>query len=119
MRTVYPIGTTVYNPPKCWGGYTILNGYLRKGRHATACVMQSGTNEESIEDSGSKSAPFEKSEISVIDMNGNFVHGWDLGAMRCPTLFENGNLLAARSAESKLVLPWKAFPQPHKIRTSN
>jgi hypothetical protein len=34
----------------------------------------------------------------VIDMNGNFVHGWDLGAMRCPTLFENGNLLAASTS---------------------
>ena len=39
-------------------------------------------------------------------MNGNFVHGWDLGAMRCPTLFENGNLLAA-STSGRNTTSWR------------
>ena len=24
MRTVYPVGTTLYKPSQCWNGYTLL-----------------------------------------------------------------------------------------------
>lgn len=94
MRTVYPVGTTVYDPAKCWNGYTILNGYLRSGKHSVARVMQSG-DEDPDSDTARRPARPDELDISIIDMSGNFVHGWGIGAMRCPTLFENGNLLAA------------------------
>ena len=39
MRTVFPIGTTVYDPARCWNGYTVLNAYRRSGQRAAARVM--------------------------------------------------------------------------------
>ena len=67
--------TTVYKPTKCWGGYRILNGYLRKGKHAAARVMQSKTDE--AYDGGDETAdvPIEERDISIIDKNENFVDG--------------------------------------------
>ena len=62
--TVYPIGTTVYHPAKCFNGYTLY------------CVSHS-TEEESI---------------CLIDMNGNIVHLWNTTGGRAK-LLTNGNLL--------------------------
>lgn len=95
MRTVYPIGTTVYDPSRCSNGYTLLNAYARSGARSLARVMQSGPEVESGDEAEPRSISPETCEISLIDMNGRFVHGWDLDAMRCPTLFGNGNLLAS------------------------
>ena len=47
--TVYPTGTTIYEPEKCWNGYTIFQSAMFQGRKATAVL---------------------------IDMNGNVVNQW-------------------------------------------
>ena len=31
MRTVYPLGTTIYDPDKCQSGYTLLSFYYEDG----------------------------------------------------------------------------------------
>ena len=48
--TVYPMGTTIYKPEKCWNGYTVLSN------HFDTNVTKFGT--------------------PLIDMNGNEVHRW-------------------------------------------
>ena len=47
--TVYPMGTTIYNPEKCWNGYTVFNSNPNGGENAAAVL---------------------------IDMNGNVVNLW-------------------------------------------
>ena len=50
MPTVYPRGTTIYNPEKCWNGYTLVTmEWVYEGRGGTY----------------------------LIDMNGNVVKKWD------------------------------------------
>ena len=67
MRTVYPIGTTIYNPNKCYNGYTLYS--------------QAENQDASISD-----------DVSLLDMNGNIVKRWNLVAGRAK-LLNNGNLL--------------------------
>ena len=131
MRTVYPIGTTVYDPKKCWNGYTILNSYVRGGHHSKERIMQSGT--EGGAEQAKKVGVDSKSEleINIIDMNGSIINGWDTLAFRNPKLLSNGNLLVAGSTGRKTLgwfleghpteydwegnLVWEAFPpvEPH------
>jgi hypothetical protein len=47
--SVYPTGTTVYDPEKCWNGYTIFQAFMFEGKRALAVL---------------------------IDMNGNVVNQW-------------------------------------------
>jgi hypothetical protein len=47
--TVYPMGTTIYNPEKCWNGYTVFQTRMHAGVSAAAIL---------------------------IDMNGNVVNMW-------------------------------------------
>lgn len=49
MPTIYPRGTTIYDPEKCWNGYTVIS--------------MNGNNKEM---GGSY----------LVDMNGNVVHEW-------------------------------------------
>ena len=53
--TVYPRGTTIYKPDKCWNGYTII-----------PTAFASERERESVEDEGAY----------LIDMNGNVVKFW-------------------------------------------
>ena len=68
MKTVYPIGTTIYDPERCWKGYTLLSFYAMAG----------------------------SSSVMIIDMNGTAVHEWPMGVLREPRLLPNGNILVAR-----------------------
>ena len=71
MVTVYPMGTTIYKPDKCWNGYTLIP--------------------ESIGD---------KKPMRLIDMNGNVVHTWPEDVSDAPKselsraqLLKNGNVV--------------------------
>jgi hypothetical protein len=61
--TVYPIGTTIYNPDKCYNGYTLF--CYSFGREP---------------------------EVRLIDMNGDSVNKWNVEAARAK-LLTNGNLI--------------------------
>ena len=67
MRTVYPIGTTIYDPERCFNGYTLMNFY----------------------------AHGEGVGVLIVDMNGNIVHEWPISVLREPKLLKNGNLLVS------------------------
>ncbi len=57
--TVYPRGTTIYKPDKCWNGYTII---------PTIFISEENWGEgESVKDKGAY----------LIDMNGNVVKLWE------------------------------------------
>ena len=71
MITVYPMGTTIYKPDRCWNGYTLIP--------------------ESIGD---------EKPLRLIDMNGNTVHVWPEGISSPPKadlpraqLLKNGNVV--------------------------
>ncbi len=88
MRTVYPIGTTVYNPEKCSSGYTVLNLY--KGWASQARIFQ-----KHVEEAVKEKKEFISNGMEVIDMNGNIVHAWHMSTncLRTPLLQKNGNVL--------------------------
>jgi len=85
MNTVYPIGTTVYNPEKCCSGYTLLNQYT--GWSARARMFQQSIGPEN-------SGEFEGG-LALIDMNGSTVHTWKASTdcVRAPFFQKNGNVL--------------------------
>ena len=64
--TVYPTGTTLYQPEKCWNGYTILSTVVR---------------------------PEVPTAVRLIDMNGNIVHTWDSIHAMPAKLLPNGDVL--------------------------
>jgi len=66
MITVYPVGTTIYKPEKCYNGYTII------------CFPIPLPRPNKI--------------VELIDMNGNIVNKWEVVAIRAK-LLKNGNLL--------------------------
>jgi hypothetical protein len=37
--TIYPTGTTVYNPEKCWNGYTLFQSSMNSGSKASAVLI--------------------------------------------------------------------------------
>ena len=86
MRTVYPTGTTVYDPGECRSGYTILNGYLRSGRHSVARVMQSGEADAGAATETEKPRP-EQLDIGNINRNGTLHMGAHrISCDHCPQL---------------------------------
>jgi len=52
--SVFPTGTTIYKPDKCWNGYTVISN-VKPGTHAELRA---------------------KRGVPLIDMNGNIVHSW-------------------------------------------
>lgn len=68
MITVYPIGTTIYEREKCFNGFTLFTYMYRR------------------------------SEVELIDMNGNLVHQWKTRAERAK-LLKNGNLIVNEERE--------------------
>ena len=95
MRTVHPLGTTIYDPDRCYNGYTVLNCYSRLDPGAAARVRQAAGGQATP---ASSWAEVSEDAIAVIDMNGNLVHGWNVQAFRQPKLFRNGNILLAEKA---------------------
>ena len=111
MRTVYPIGTTIYDPERCHNGYTLAT--LSRDR-------------VSAEEPG----------ILIVDMNGNVVHEWPIDVLREPKLLKNGNILvghvmvdgqgAARDRQARIrefdwnaQLVWQFGPPPEALRAES
>jgi hypothetical protein len=71
--TVYPIGTTIYDPEKSFNGYTII------------CIYE-------------KQEP-----IKLIDMNGNTIKKWNLGGRKAERgkLLKNGNIITVETSSPK------------------
>jgi len=78
--TVYPTGTTIYEPGKTFEGYTIYT----------------------------KGIDLENSQILLINMQGNIVHYWENSNLKLGFAepLSNGNLLAFVGAEGLVELDW-------------
>jgi hypothetical protein len=74
--TVFPTGTTIYNPEKCWNGYTVF-----------------GPVEDNRENS-------EGGGTVLIDMNGNVVHEWPLHFYPAKVL-PDGNVIGGHLKEGE------------------
>ncbi|MBI2940152.1 MAG: aryl-sulfate sulfotransferase [Chloroflexi bacterium] len=72
MHTVFPLGTTVYDPERCASGYTLVDFY----------------------------GQYEDFGVELVDMNGRTVHRWDQRSYREPKLLPNGNLLLGQPVMS-------------------
>lgn len=72
--TVFPTGTTIYKPDKCWNGYTVLSNVMF-GEHR----LHRG--------------------VPLYDMNGNKVHVWKDVVGFPPLVMPGGKLLAAKVHE--------------------
>ena len=40
--TVYPTGTTIYEPERCWNGYTVFASNMHGGAKAAAVLIAEG-----------------------------------------------------------------------------
>lgn len=70
MPTIYPRGTTIYDPEKCWNGYTVIS--------------MNGNNKEM---GGSY----------LVDMNGNVVHEWRNLFGMPSKVFPNGVIMGSQA----------------------
>ena len=143
MRTVFPLGVTVYSPEKCYNGYTLINNYVGK-EQADARIFQyqkgqAKTDSHDEENAGAAS-------IEIIDMNGNQVHTWKQSSYstRLFRLLKDGNLLLCEKQETNSLgyfpegatreydwegnLVWECFPPveqhgvggtPHRLANGN
>jgi outer membrane protein assembly factor BamB len=91
--TVYPTGTTIYNPDEAHSSYILISDHADLGNHPSAAVRAQ-----------SKSP----GDIRLIDMNGKVVHTWNVDPYfnKRSRLLENGNLLYAGSDKTIIEYDW-------------
>ncbi len=78
--TVYPTGTTIYDPGEAYSSYVLISDHADKGNHPSAAVrMQSQV----------------PSDVRLIDMNGNVVHTWNIDPYfnKRSRLLSNGHIV--------------------------
>ncbi len=80
--TIYPTGTTIYDPDAAHSSYILISDHADLGNHPSAAVRAQSV------------AP---DDVRLIDMNGNVVHAWTVAAFfnKRSRLLPNGNLLYA------------------------
>ena len=81
-QSVFPTGTTIYDPAQAYSSYVLISDHSAIGNHSSATVRAQGGG-------GSPS------DIRLIDMNGNVVHPWEVAAYfnKRSRLLPNGNLV--------------------------
>ncbi len=62
-QTVFPTGTTIYNPAEAYSSYILISDHTAVGNHPSAKVRAQGEGKS-------------PDDIRLIDMNGNVVHTW-------------------------------------------
>jgi len=81
-QTVFPTGTTIYDPAEAYSSYILISDHTAVGNHPSASVrVEAGRQSPSA--------------IRLIDMNGNVVHTWEVAAYfnKRSRLLSNGNLV--------------------------
>ena len=83
-QTVFPTGTTIYNPAEAHSSYILISDHSAVGNHPSARVRA---------EAGGASP----SDVRLIDMNGNVVHTWEVVPFfnKRSRLLPNGNLVYA------------------------
>ncbi len=83
-QTVFPTGTTIYNPAEAYSSYVLISDHTAVGNHSSARVREEG--EAAI-----------PGDVRLIDMNGKVVHTWEVAPFfnKRSRLLPNGNLVYA------------------------
>ena len=81
-QTVFPTGTTIYNPAEAHSSYILISDHSAVGNHPSARVRA---------EAGGASP----SDVRLIDMKGNVVHTWEVVPFfnKRSRLLPNGNLV--------------------------
>ena len=81
-QTVFPTGTTIYNPAEAYSSYILVSDHNAVGNHPNARVRAEGED-------------VSPGDVRLIDMNGNVVHTWDVVPYfnKRSRLLPNGNLV--------------------------
>ncbi len=81
-QTVFPTGTTIYDPAEAYSSYILISDHTAVGNHPSARVRS---------EAGGRSP----GDVRLIDMNGNVVHTWDVAPFfnKRSRLLSNGNLV--------------------------
>ena len=91
--TIYPTGTTIYDPEQAYSSYVLISDHSDRGNHPSAAVRAEGQVPD---------------DIRLIDMNGNVVHSWTVAPYfnKRSRLLENGNLLYAGPDKKIIEYDW-------------
>jgi outer membrane protein assembly factor BamB len=91
--TVYPTGTTIYDPDAAFSSYILISDHADKGNHASAAVR------------AESKVP---GDVRLIDMNGNVVHTWHVDPYfnKRSRLLPNGHLVFAASDKTIIEYDW-------------
>ena len=81
-QTVFPTGTTIYNPAEAYSSYVLISDHSAVGNHASARIRAEG-------------AGVSPGDVRLIDMNGKVVHTWEVAPYfnKRSRLLPNGNLV--------------------------
>ena len=91
--TIYPTGTTIFDPDAAFGSYILISDHADRGNHPSAAV---------------RAASEIPGDIRLIDMNGNVVHTWNVAPYfnKRSRLLANGHLLYAGPDETIIEYDW-------------
>ena len=91
--TIFPTGTTIYNPDESYSSYILISDHSSQGNHPSAKVRAESTPPD---------------DIRLIDMNGNVVHTWKVTAYfnKRSRLLPNGHLVYVGPNETVTEYDW-------------
>ena len=91
--TVYPTGTTIYNPDEAHSSYILISDHASMGNATTAAMR------------AESSVP---GDVRLIDMNGNVVHTWNVDPYfnKRSRLLPNGHLVFVASDKRIIEYDW-------------
>jgi outer membrane protein assembly factor BamB len=91
--TVYPTGTTIYNPDEAYSSYILISDHADKG-NATTAEMRAQSKVPG--------------DVRLIDMNGNVVHTWNVDPYfnKRSRLLPNGHLVFVGSDKRIIEYDW-------------
>ena len=91
--TVYPTGTTIYDPDNAYGSYILVADHNDRSNHPSAAARTEGQ------------VP---GDIRLIDMNGNVVHTWNVEPYfnKRARVLKNGHLLYAGPDKRVIQYDW-------------
>ena len=94
-QTVFPTGTTIYDPNEAYSSYVLISDHTSVGNHPRASVREGG--EANVPD-----------DIRLIDMNGNVVHTWKVDPFfnKRSRLLPSGNLVTVGLNRTIIEYDW-------------
>ena len=91
--SVYPTGTTIYDPEAAYSSYILISDHADKGNHASAAI---------------RAQSVVPGDVRLVDMNGNVVHTWNVDPYfnKRSRLLPNGHLVFSASNKTIIEYDW-------------